>query len=109
MKLIKRLLLALIPLLLIGYLSFAWMLSGLILFPDSSLERTKGRIETQWGTTLEAMLAPLPAPEDFQIITNDSLTLAGKYFQMSDTAQCAIILAKLHAFFDRRILTPLRI
>lgn len=93
MKLIKRLLLGLIPILLIGYFGFAWMLSGLILFPDSSLERTKGRIETQWGTTLEAMLAPLPAPEDFQVITNDSLSLTGKYFQMSDTSQCAIILA----------------
>jgi len=93
MRIIKRLLLGLIPLLLIAYMAFAWMLSGLILFPDSSIERTQGRIETQWGTTMEAMLAPLPSPQDFEITTLDSLTLKGKYFQMRDTAQCAIILA----------------
>lgn len=93
MQLFKRLLLALLLLLVVGYGFICWQLSNRILEPHSSLERTKSRIESQWGSTYEKMLANLPTPQDFSINSFDGTALKGKYFQRSDSSYGVVILA----------------
>lgn len=77
----------------IVYLFAAWSLSGRVLFPESSLEKTKSRIIQYWGTTYEASMSAMPAFEEFSTTTFDGLTLKGKYFTTSDSSSCVIIFA----------------
>ena len=93
MKIIRRLGVIAAITLVISYLGLCWMFSNLILFPESSLERTKSRIETRWGSSFDKMIAPLPVPEEFAVNTFDGLKISGKYFQKSDSARCVIIMA----------------
>lgn len=92
MKMLKRIVLSLIILLTIGYLVASWTLSAKVIFPESSLEKTKSRIVHYWGTTYADVLATFPESENFSLETKDELTLRGRYFQMSDSATCAIIM-----------------
>lgn len=90
---LKKILLGTLVLFLIGYGFICWSLSTRILTSGSSMERTQSRINKFWKKSKEEFLAPLPPPEDFSISSFDKTTIKGKYFQKSDTAQCAIILA----------------
>ena len=83
--------LALAICLIIAYLVISWFLSNLILHPESSLELTKTEIETEWGTTYEALVQLLPTPTEFSITTFDGLQLKGKYYALNDTPKCVII------------------
>lgn len=76
-----------------AYFGIAWFFSGLILFPESSLEITKSRIQTVWGNTYENLIAPLPEPINFTVTSFDGIELKGKYFARMDTAKCVIIAA----------------
>ncbi len=91
MKVLKRLLIALAILIVAIYSFICWSLSGRVLFPNSSLEKTKATIARYWGTTYEESLAPMPPRENFLVTTNDGLSLSGKYFTASDSSSCAII------------------
>lgn len=93
MKIIKRTALVFIIVLITGYLIISWNLSNLVLFPVSSLEKTKKDIRDFWGTTYDEILASMPEPENFTIQSFDGLTLKGKYFQQSDSSKCALIFA----------------
>jgi dipeptidyl aminopeptidase/acylaminoacyl peptidase len=90
---LKKFFIALIFLLLTGYLFLSYSLSNRILEPHSSLERTKGRIQSGWGTTFEAIMDSMPEPEVFTLEGVDGVPLKGRYFRMNDTANCAIIFA----------------
>ncbi len=90
MKLLKRLLIILGLIILIGYSFACWSLSGRMLFPTSSLEKTKSTIERYWGTTYEASMAAMPPSEEFSVET-DEVELKGKYFTLSDSSTCAIV------------------
>jgi len=86
--------LLLLALLFLGvYFGIAWYFSGLILFPESSLDITKHRIQTVWGNSYEALIAPLPEPTNFTLQSFDGIPLKGKYFARMDTANCVIIFA----------------
>jgi len=91
MKILKRVLIALAIVMAILYSFLCWTLSGRVLFPESSLEKTKGRIVNLWGTTYEASMEVMPEYEDFSVETIDGLLLKGKYFKTSDSSSCAII------------------
>ena len=93
MKLLKRSLFVIGILLLVVYCFACWTLSGRVLFPVSSLEKTKSRIIQYWGTTYEDVMATLPEPSDFKVKTKDGLELNGKYFTNSDSSTCIIIFA----------------
>lgn len=92
MKILKRAALSIVILLVVGYLAASWTLSAKVLFPESSLEKTKSRIIQYWGTTYEDAMATMPEPQPFSVQSNDGLSLNGKYFQMSDSSTCAIIM-----------------
>ncbi len=91
MKMLKRVLLALAILILVIYSFVCWSLSGRVLFPNSSIEKTKSTIARYWGTTYEASLENMPSSTDFAVETRDGLTLNGKYYTTSDSSTCAII------------------
>ncbi|MFK7937307.1 MAG: alpha/beta hydrolase family protein [Saprospiraceae bacterium] len=94
MRLLKNVFIGIIAVCFILFLGLNWYFSNLILTPNSSIERTESRIEEQWGSTLEKMLAPLPSPTDFQIVGYEDVPITGKYFQQAgDSAQCAVIFA----------------
>lgn len=92
MKILKRVAVSIIILLLVGYIAASWTLSAKVLFPESSLEKTKSRIVQYWGTTYEDVMATMPEPESFSIQSKDGLALNGQHFQMSDSSTCAIIM-----------------
>lgn len=93
MKILKRILT--ISLVMVGlmYLAISWVLSNRVLKPNASHEKTVEKIATYWGTTYEDLMSVLPKPTDFSVTTFDQLRLKGKYFNVSDSAQCAIIMA----------------
>lgn len=93
MKIIRRVFSILIILAIAGYGYASWSLSARVLFPTSSLEKTKKTISTYWGTTFQATMDNMPPYEEFVVQTRDSLTLSGKYFINSDSAQCLIVFA----------------
>ncbi len=93
MKILKRVLIVLGLLILASYAFICWSLSGRVLFPESSLEKTKSRIVQYWGTTYEASMATMPPAKDFAVKSNDGLNLSGKYFATSDSSTCVIIFA----------------
>lgn len=78
---------------LVAYLAISWILSNLILYPESSLSITQSRIKTEWGTTYEQLLSQLPEPTEFSVQTFDGLALKGKYFASKEPAKCVIIAA----------------
>ncbi len=90
---IKRVLVGLLILLPTGYLGLSWFLSNLILFPQSSLDLTKSRMVSKWKTTYEEMMADLPEPQSFSLVSFDETSIKGQYFQQPDTSGCAIILS----------------
>ncbi|MEP5612855.1 MAG: alpha/beta fold hydrolase [Cyclobacteriaceae bacterium] len=91
MKILKRVLIALAVLIAIVYSFLCWTLSDRVLFPTSSMEKTKGRIVQLWGTTYEASMEIMPEYKDFSVKTIDGLQLKGRYFMTSDSSSCAII------------------
>lgn len=91
MKLLKRILISLLILIVGLYLFASWSLSGRVLFPESSMEKTKKVIRDEWNTTLEDVLATMPPANDFSVTSFDGLQLNGKYFVVSDSTECAII------------------
>lgn len=93
MKILKRLFLIVLILISVSYISISWVLSNRVLKPNATHEQTVEKIKVYWGTTYETLMAPLPTPTDFSVMTYDDLELKGKYFNVSDSAQCAIIMA----------------
>ena len=93
MKILKRVALVILILLVVCYLLVSWMLSNRVLFPESSLEKTKGHIVKYWNSTYEDELAKLPAFKDIEVETQDGWKLNVKYFTKSDSSSCAIIFA----------------
>lgn len=93
MQALKRIFTVLIVLIVIGYFSISWILSNRVLLPNATHEKTVEKISIFWETTYEELMAPLPSPTDFSVTTFDKLELKGKYFTVSDSAQCAIIMA----------------
>lgn len=93
MKVLKSVFLFLILFMFIGYASISWLLSNRVLKPNASHEKTVEKIKTYWGTTYEDLMTLLPPPTGFTVNTFDELELKGKYFNVSDSAQCAIIMA----------------
>ncbi|MFK7952988.1 MAG: alpha/beta hydrolase [Ekhidna sp.] len=93
MKLLKRIVLILVVFIAIGYVSISWVLSNRILKPNATHETTVEKIKIYWNTTYETLMDPLPSPSDFSVNSFDGLILKGKYFNMSDTSNCAIIMA----------------
>lgn len=81
-----------------GYIS--WTLSDRILFPNSSMELTKHRIQHEWGKDYDEIMATVPEPTDFAVTSFDGISIKGKYFKNtdSDTTHCVIILA--HGWTD---------
>jgi len=75
------------------YIGISWFLSSQILSPESSMELSRIKIETVWGTTYEEMINLLPKPVDFTINSFDGITLKGKYFASEETPKCVIIAA----------------
>jgi pimeloyl-ACP methyl ester carboxylesterase len=91
MKILKRILQFAFVLGIIGYGYAAWTLSDRVLFPTSSLEKTKSSIVKYWGTTYEASMKNMPAFKSFNVKSKDGLKISAKYFQTSDSSSCAII------------------
>lgn len=91
MKFLKRFLIALIVLLLIGYVFLSFSLSNRILFPVSSMDKMKNTIREEWGTTYEDIMAKMPEHESFKVDGVDGIKLSAKYFTKSDSSSCAII------------------
>lgn len=91
MRLLKRFSLILLLFLIAAYAGICWMLSNRILSPNSSLERSKSRMQTSWGTSFEAMSEGLPEPIDVSVSSFDGVELKGKYFQRFDSAGCVMI------------------
>lgn len=92
MKTIKRIGIILVILLVVGYLFLCWNLSALVLFPDSSFDKTKTTIEEEWGKTYPEMIALLPQGEPFEIASFDETVIKGRFFK-NDGSDCAIIMA----------------
>ena len=75
------------------YLIVIWTLSGRILFPESSFEKTKNIIAEKWGTTYEEMRQALPAESEFfEIKAFEDVLIKGEYFDRSSENKCLIIL-----------------
>ena len=90
---LKKILYVLLSIIVVGYIFAAYVLSSLILEPQGSMDKTKAKIQSSWGTTYEAMVAPLPAPDTFSVAGDEGVRISGLYFPMADTASCAIIFA----------------
>ena len=75
------------------YLGISWFLSSQILSPESSLALSQAKIQTEWGTSYEAMLNLLPKPVDFTLYSFDDVPLQGKYFASESPPKCVIIAA----------------
>ena len=95
---IRKIVLTSIFIFLITYCSLIWFLSGLILFPHASMERTQKRMVEKWGTTYKKMIAQLPEPTNFSVQSFDGTILKGKYFRKIENADCALIFA--HGWTD---------
>jgi uncharacterized protein len=93
MKFLKRAVIILALIICAGYISISWVLSNRVLTPNATHDKTVEKIKIHWGTTYEEMMKLLPSPTDFSVSTFDGLTLQGKYFNVSDSASCAIIMA----------------
>lgn len=87
----KRIILSSLFVLLALYGFVCYTLSNKILNTNSSFQKTLHDIENYWGTTYEEMIALLPPPEDFEVLGLDEIRLRGKYFTVSDTADCLFI------------------
>lgn len=75
------------------YIGISWFLSSQILSPESSMALSQAKIQTEWGTSYEAMIKLLPEPVDFTINSFDSIPLKGKYFASKTPPKCVIIAA----------------
>ena len=93
MRLVKRFLLVLFLLTIVGYVILSYSLSNRILTTNSSFDKTLHDIEKYWDTSYEDMMAMLPPPSDFAVQSDDGLSISGKYFAVSDSASCLFIFA----------------
>ena len=91
MKILKRILVVLIVILLVGYVGISYTLSNRVLTPNSSFEKTVADIPVYWNTTFEAMMALLPEPEEISIEGFEGISLKGKYFDVSEQDKCLFI------------------
>lgn len=92
-KRLKRFGVIFLLILVVAYFGISYFFSGMILQPAPfSMERTKNRIKTAWNSSFEAENAELPVPELFSVQSDDDLTLQGRYYTKSDSADCAVIL-----------------
>lgn len=91
MRIIKRILLALLILIPLGYVFISYSLSNRVLRPKSSMEKTKTDITVYWNTTFEEMMSLLPEPETVTISGYEDISIHGQYFNVSDSSQCLFI------------------
>ena len=92
MKVLKRALVIIIIIVAAIYLFISWSLSGRVIFPESSFEKTKKTIENDWSRSYPEMIGQLPQGVPFEVETFDGLMLKGRYFK-GDSTNCAIIMA----------------
>ena len=88
---LKKVTLTTLMLLILIYIGICYTLSNRVLTPNSSLERTKARIQSSWGTSFEELMVKMPEAKDLRIQGFEGVPISGKYFEVSDTAKCAII------------------
>jgi len=93
MKIFKWSILISLLLLIVGYGLICWNLSDRILVINNFNEHTKSGASAKWSTLHNDKLAKLPTPEDFEITTHDNITIKGKYFEKSDSSNCAVVLS----------------
>ncbi|WP_462248046.1 alpha/beta hydrolase [Ekhidna sp.] len=89
----KRLLIIIFILFLACYIGLSYALSNRILETNSSFQKTLDDIENWWNSSYEEMIALLPPPTDFEVEAIDGVIIKGKYFEVSDSAQCLFIFA----------------
>lgn len=93
MRFLKPILLILVIFILVSYAGFSYLLSDKILKTNSSFQKTLDDIENYWDMSYEEMIALLPPPSDFSIVSHDNLQISGKYFPISDSSSCLFIFA----------------
>ena len=91
MRVLKKLLIALLIILIAGYIFISYSLSNRVLNPQSTMERTLDEIPVYWNTTFEAMMAMLPEPEVIAVNGLEDASIHGQYFTVSDSSQCLFI------------------
>lgn len=102
MKLLRRIIIFMLLLFVIGLGGLCFYFSSLIVDPgDTSMETNKDYIAESWGTTFEAIMKELPTPEDFEVLSPDGVELSGWYFDNPDSVACGVVLA--HGWGSTRV------
>lgn len=98
----KKLLLGLVALLLLGYVGLAYYFSSLVIQPPRrDNTEVRGLMQARAGIDINTYRAQMPAGEDFILpASGENVEIAGTYFSQ-DSSQCAVIIS--HGYGSTRI------